>query len=116
MPLVLDGDKVLDGHKSVELQPRAALGITRNGRVLVARATLTSDEPLASALRRAGCTRAVALDRGAHSPGFLDRAGTVTPPRGRYDDTVLYALARPMAPRAFRFEPDSTLAEAGHAK
>jgi hypothetical protein len=75
-----------------------------------------SDAPLAGMLRRAGCGRAVALDRGAHTPPFLDRAGTDTPPRGRYEDTVLYALARPMAPRAFRFEPDGAVADAGRTK
>jgi hypothetical protein len=113
VPLVLDGDKVLEGRKSVAPEPRTALGITRNGRVVVARGVLTSEAPLAGALRHAGCTRAVALDRGAHTPGFLDRAGTDTPPRGRYEDTVLYALARPMMPRAFRFEADTTVADAG---
>jgi hypothetical protein len=116
MPLVLDGDKLLEGPKSVAPEVRAALGITRSGRVVVARGVVTSDAPLAGVLRRAGCTRAVALDRGAHTPAFLDRAGTATPPRGRYEDTVLYALARPMAPRAFRFEPDSTVADAGRTK
>jgi hypothetical protein len=83
-----------------------------SGRVLVAEATASSDAPLAEALRRAGCTRAVALDRGAHSPSFLHRAGSDTPPRGRYDDSVLYALAEPLAPRAFRFEADTSVAEA----
>lgn len=116
MPLVLDGDRVPEGSKSVEPQPRAALGIARDGRVLIATGTLASDEPLAVTLRRAGCVRAVALDRGAHTVPLLDRAGSATPPRGRYEDSVLYALARPVLPRAFRFEPDSAVADAGHTK
>jgi hypothetical protein len=116
MPLVLDGDRVLEERKSIASESRAALGITPSGRVIVARGLFTSEAPLAAALRRAGCARAVALDRGAHTPTFLDRAGTDRPPRGRYEDTVLYALARPMAPRAFRFEPDGAVAEAGRTK
>jgi hypothetical protein len=115
-PLVLDGDRVVEGRKSSAPERRAALGITGTGRVIVASGVFASDAPLAGMLRRAGCGRAVALDRGAHTPPFLDRAGTDTPPRGRYEDTVLYALARPMAPRAFRFEPDGAVADAGRTK
>jgi hypothetical protein len=87
--------------------PRAALGITAEGRVVVARGTFASAEPLAEALRKAGCTRAVALDRGggyAHAGVF--RAGTSVPPRARYEQTTLYAMGVPMKPRGFRFEPE----------
>ena len=60
---------------------------------------------LAAFLVKAGCTRAVLLDRGAGGHGALFRAGTATPPRSRYDDTTLYAISRPLMPRGFRFEP-----------
>jgi hypothetical protein len=83
---------------------RAVLGTTPDGRVLVARGTFASDAPLAEALKRAGCTRAVALDRGSHTPAMLHRAGTSNAPLARYDESVLYAIATPMKPRAFRFD------------
>src|ERR1019366_6795357 len=59
--------------------PRAAIGMTPGGKVLVARGTFGSVAPLADALARAGCNRALALDRGTHATGFLDRAGTSSP-------------------------------------
>jgi hypothetical protein len=82
---------------------RVALGITPEGRVVFARGEVTP-EVLREALLQAGCTRAVALDRGAHATGAYFRAGKpeTTMPNG--DETILYALATPMKPRGFRFE------------
>jgi hypothetical protein len=112
VPLVLDAGALTNNvTRSGVDGPRYALGLTKTGRVIVAHGTGVGDVPLADALRRAGCLRAVALDRGSHTPSFLHRAGSETPPRGRYDDSVLYALVSPLAPRAFRFEADSALAE-----
>jgi hypothetical protein len=91
---------------------RAAIGTTPGGRVVLARAMASSVQPLAEALARAGCTRALALDRGAGATAFLDRAGSDSPPRGRYDESVLYAVATPLAPRAFRFDPAPLVAQA----
>ncbi|MEO8878088.1 MAG: phosphodiester glycosidase family protein, partial [Polyangiaceae bacterium] len=91
---------------------RAALGITRDGRVVLAHGDLGSDAPLADALLKAGCQRAVLLDRGAHVPVTLDRAGTLAPPHAHYDQSVLYAIARPMKPRALRFTADTSIAQA----
>jgi hypothetical protein len=117
LPIVLNAGQVAESaKKSGPVEARAALGTTPSGRVIVARGTLPSDQPLAEALRRAGCSRAVALDRGSHTTPFLDRAGTDAPPRARYEDSVLYALTLPLAPRAFRFEADSTVAEAGRVR
>jgi hypothetical protein len=83
---------------------RSALGITASGRVLLARGTFASAAPLAEALVRAGCTRALLLDRGAGASAFLDRTGGASPPRARYDESVLYAVATPLRPRGFRFD------------
>jgi hypothetical protein len=100
VPLLLDaGALTAAARKSGPIGPRFALG-TAGGRVLVAHAVTSSPAPLAEALQRAGCLRAVALDRGEHSPSFVHRAGSDTPPRGRYDDSVLYALVTPLVPRA----------------
>jgi hypothetical protein len=93
-------------------EPRMALGTTRDGRVMIARGSFTSDAPLGEALKRAGCTRAVTLDRGSHSAPFLHRSGLATAPLARYDDSVLYAVATPMKPRAFRFEAISAAVQA----
>ena len=48
----------------------------------------------------------VELDRGSHHPAFVHRAGGSAPPLASYETTVLYALGRPMLPRAFRWKPD----------
>jgi hypothetical protein len=104
LPIILEDGKVPEAAKEVRLmRPRGALCVAPSGFTVVATATSHSDEPAALALSRAGCTRAVALDRGAHRPAFLHRAGAGSPPLARYDESVLYAVSRPMAPRAFRW-------------
>jgi len=101
LPLLLDDGRAVVGHRGA----RAALGLTRAGRVYVARtATESTAERLAEVLKHAGCTQAVLLDRGAGSAGLLSRAGTTTPPRSRYEDSTLYAMGKPLLPRGFRFE------------
>jgi hypothetical protein len=117
LPLLLDGGHAVTSENArspsaaaAGASSRAALGITPSGRVLVARGSLASDAPLADALMRAGCARAVILDRGASATTRLDRAGTPSPPRASYEESVLYAITRPMRPRAFRFEPQTITA------
>ncbi|HTB77736.1 MAG TPA: hypothetical protein VK762_31040 [Polyangiaceae bacterium] len=105
LPLVLwDGKSTALPAMAGPPSPRAALGQTPSGRWIVARGVLASAAPLARALARAGCVRAVLLDRGTHAAGFLDRAGTADPPRARYDESVLYALGSPLHPSGFRFD------------
>ncbi len=96
--------------------PRAVVGFSPSGRVLVARGSFTSVGPLVRALARAGCTRALSLDRGTHATAFLDRAGTASSPRGRYEESVLYAIATPLRPRAFRFEATTAVAQSAKSK
>jgi hypothetical protein len=117
LPLVLAAAEITPSASRSGLERlRFALGTTAAGRVIVARAIAASDAPLGEALRRAGCSRAVALDRGLSDKPFLHRAGTDTPPRARYEDSALYALALPLLPRAFRFEPDPAASDATKAK
>ncbi len=104
VPILLDRGAVTLGPAG-PIGARAALGIRPDGRVLIARGSLASDAPLAQALESAGCTRAVALNRGPRGEAALRRAGGATPPRARDDATTLFAIAAPMKPRAFRFEP-----------
>jgi hypothetical protein len=100
LPLLLDEGKTVASHAG------AALGTTPSGRVYVARPKPgASADDVAKVLSNAGVTRAVLLDRGAGASGMLYRAGTATPPRSRYEDSVLYAMGRPLLPRGFRFEP-----------
>jgi hypothetical protein len=104
LPLLLDEQRTFapQGHAA---QGAAALGITPQGRVYVARARgAASAEDVAALLKRAGCTRAVLLDRGAGQHGGLFRAGTATPPRARYEETTLYAMGKALLPRGFKFE------------
>jgi hypothetical protein len=84
---------------------RGALCVTPSGRLLVASAVHDSNEPLASALLDLGCNRVVALDRGSRHAAFVHRAGTADPPLNRYETSALYALSRPMTPRAFLWNP-----------
>jgi hypothetical protein len=98
------------------LESRAAIGTTPSGRVVIARGAFTSAAPLADALARAGCDKALVLDRGAHADATLDRAGTSSPPRSSYDQSVLYAIATPLRPRAFRFDPSSLVAQSAGSK
>jgi hypothetical protein len=106
LPLVLDGGKIPDAARDVRsMRLRGAVCVAPSGHAVVALATSNSDEPVARALVRVGCTRAVSLDRGAHRPTFLHRAGAGSPPLARYDESVLYVINRPMAPRAYRWNP-----------
>jgi hypothetical protein len=91
---------------------RGAIGITPEGRVVVARASVTTADPLAAALAAAGCSRALLLDRGLHATGRIDRAGTDHPPHARYEETVLYAVGLPLRPRGFHFEASTLIAQA----
>lgn len=104
LPMLIEDGKVLPLSPR-EARSRAALGLTPKGRVYVARAVPgTSVEAIADVLRRAGCTRAVLLSRGAGPHGSMFRAGTATPPHSRYEQTTLYAMGKPLLPRGFRFE------------
>lgn len=102
LPLLFDEEGVASRSSAVH----AALGMTPQGRVYIARSRseAATAESLAKLLRAAGCTRAVILDRGAGGHGALFRAGTETPPRSRYEDTTLYAMGKPLLPRGFRFD------------
>ena len=72
-----------------------ALGVTEDGRVVVASLRHDSSDPLAVGLRAAGCRRIVELDRGSHHPAALERTGT---DNGRHaqrrESTTLWVLAR----------------------
>jgi hypothetical protein len=105
-----------ESAESGVVQPRAALGTTEEGRVVLARGSFPSAAPLAQALISAGCDRAVVLDRGSRATGTLDRTGTGSPPRARYDESVLYAIATPMRPRGFRFDPATLIAQGNRGK
>ena len=112
VPFLLDGGVVSVGLAGAT-EPRAALGIRPDGRVLVAKGTFESDAPLGEALASAGCTRAVALSRGPRAEVPFRRAGTASPPHATDEATTLFAIAAPMKPRAFRFEPANVEAKAG---
>jgi hypothetical protein len=84
--------------------PRAAIGLTPSGQVIFARGSFANAAPLGDALARAGCSRAVSLDRGTLASALFDRSGTASPPHTRYEQSVLYAIAAPLRPRGFRFE------------
>jgi hypothetical protein len=105
LPLILDGGKIpAPAKESRTMRRRGAACVTPSGHTVIAVATTDSDEATALALQRVGCTRAVALDRGTHRPMFLHRAGGGTPPLARYDESVLYAISRPMVPKAYRWK------------
>ncbi len=117
LPIALwDGKAASLPAASGPVVPRAALGETASGRWMVARGAFSSAAPLARALARAGCTRALVLDRGAHATGFLDRAGTSSPPRAGYDESVLYAVGTPLRPNGFRFDASTPVVQTAKAR
>jgi hypothetical protein len=104
VPLVIDGGKIVAAAcERRSMRRRGAVCIAPSGLGLVAMATASSDEPAGQALVRAGCSCAVSLDGGSHRPTFFHRSGAGSPPLARYDESVLYAISRPMPPRAFRW-------------
>jgi hypothetical protein len=115
VPIILwDGATV--SAQTGAVAPRAAVGTTSSGRVFLARGTFASVAPLANALARAGCNRAVSLDRGLRASALLDRAGTDNPLRRHYDETILYAVGSALRPRGFRFEPSTSVVQAAKPK
>jgi hypothetical protein len=106
--LVKAGELEPRSRERGELRQRGALCLAPDGALLVAVARHDSSDALANALVRAGCTDVVELDRGSHHPAFVHRAGGTTPPMASYETSVLYALGRPMLPRAFRWKPEGS--------
>jgi len=109
LPLLIDEGEIVQqpAHHGAHARvpAAAALGISGTGRVYVARAQSGGTiEDVAAVLKRAGCVRAVVLDRGAGPHAALFRAGTSSPPKSRYEETTLYAMSKPLLPRGFRFE------------
>ncbi|MDC3982306.1 hypothetical protein [Polyangium jinanense] len=101
LPLTADEGRPLPEARVVgSMRPRTALCAFGDGAVLLASTTFDTDEATTEALVDAGCTRVVALDRGAHLNAFVHRAGGDTPPEARYEQTTLYALESPMRGRA----------------
>ncbi|HSU38987.1 MAG TPA: hypothetical protein VLJ38_05445, partial [Polyangiaceae bacterium] len=95
LPLLADDDGVTPrARERGDMRPRSALGVTEDGRVVVALLRHDSSDPLAVALRAAGCHRVLELDRGSHHPASLERAGTDKPPRNAPESTTLWVLAR----------------------
>jgi hypothetical protein len=103
LPLLADEGRPLPEARVVgTMRARAALCVRDDGGVVVATTTFDTDEATTEALVDLGCARVVALDRGAHQPAFVHRAGTDTPPERRYEQTALYAVEAPMRGRAAR--------------
>jgi hypothetical protein len=109
LPLLAEGTRIEPrARERGELRLRAALCVTPTGRVVVAQARHDSADPLVAALLRLDCERIVELDRGSRHPAFVHRAGTPVPPINGYETSVLYALGRPLQPRAFRWKPSGS--------
>jgi hypothetical protein len=95
LPLLVDDEGVTPhARERGDMRARSALGVTGDGRLVVALLRHDSSDPLAVALRAAGCQRVVELDRGSHHPASLERAGTDKPPREAPESTTLWVLAR----------------------
>jgi hypothetical protein len=109
LPLLVDKGAVLPSasrapvtHGKDAPPMRGALGIRDDGRVLLASGDKTMAD-LAKVLVQTGCTRVVALDRGARASTTIRRAGTTLPPLATSEETTLFALGLPMRPRGFHF-------------
>ncbi|RYZ01897.1 MAG: hypothetical protein EOO73_33910 [Myxococcales bacterium] len=106
--LVRDGNVEPRARERGDLRQRGALCVAPDGALVVALARHDSSDAVATSLTRAGCRDAVELDRGSHHPAFVHRAGGAAPPLASYETSVLYALGRPMLPRAFRWKPEGS--------
>jgi hypothetical protein len=95
LPLLADdADVTARARERGDARKRAALGVTEDGRVVIATLRHDSSDPLAVGLRAAGCRRIVELDRGSHHPAALERAGSDPPPREAPESTTLWVLRR----------------------
>ena len=95
LPLLADdADVTARARERGDARKRAALGVTEDGRVVVATLRHDSSDPLAVGLRAAGCRRIVELDRGSHHPASLERTGSERPPREEPESTTLWVLRR----------------------
>lgn len=95
LPLLADDtDVTARARERGDSRQRAALGVTEDGRIVVATLRHDSSDPLAVGLRAAGCRRIVELDRGSHHPASLERPGTEKPPRDEPDSSTLWVLTR----------------------
>jgi hypothetical protein len=104
VPLIVENGKIVPAAREPHaMRRRAATCLTPSGHAVIATATSDSDEATALALLRVGCTRVAALDRGSHRSTFLHRAGAGGAPLARYDESVLYAVSHPMAPRTYKW-------------
>lgn len=104
LPLILWDGTPSSKSTSDPSKLRAALGITAGGRVVFARGQ-GADLDLADALARAGCDRAVALDRGAETSNRWERrdvAGGAL--RTQSDESTIWVLASSIAPRGVRLD------------
>jgi hypothetical protein len=106
--LVHDGQVEPRARDRGDLRQRGALCLAPDGALVVATARHDSSDAVATALMRAGCQDVVELDRGSHHPAFVHRAGGAAPPMASYETSVLYALGRPMLPRAFRWKAEGS--------
>lgn len=101
LPLTADAGKIRPEARDVgAMRARFALCTLDDGTLMIASSTFDSDEATSEALIAAGCSRVVAVDRGAHDGGFLHRAGTDPAPQNRYEVSTLYILAAPAHGRA----------------
>jgi hypothetical protein len=95
LPLLADDtDVTARARERGDARLRAALGVTDDGRLVVATLRHDSSDPLAVGLRTAGCRRVLELDRGSHHPAALERTGTEHPPREAPDSSTLWLLSR----------------------
>lgn len=100
-PLLVNDGKAAGSASGGADHVRVGIGLTKDGRVVVARGKV-SEQQLVDALLAGGCVRAIGA-RGAVD-GFIARAGTAEQPMHTYPQTTLYGIAQPMLPRAFRFD------------
>jgi len=95
LPLLADDtDVTARARERGDARQRAALGVTEDGRLVVATLRHDSSDPLAVGLRAAGCRRIVELDRGSHHPAALERTGTEKAPREAPESSTLWVLRR----------------------
>jgi hypothetical protein len=98
LPLLADdGDVTERARERGDSRLRSAVGVTGDGRLVIATLRHDSSDPLAVALRSAGCRRVLELDRGSHHPAALGRTGTAAPPPEDPKTTTLWVASKTFA-------------------
>ncbi len=108
-PLILSGTANPEAGASRLIRQRASACVTSDRYLWIGRGTSVGDDGVVEALKKMGCTTIVSLDGAGETIPFVNRAGSVNPPRRHYDQAAIIVQARPLSSSAFRWQSASAM-------